>query len=315
MIRTLTLSPALDIGADVARMRPFSKLRSGPARHEPGGGGINAARAIHRVGGEVCAVFPADVATGERLLTLLVREGVPAVRVAADTPVRESLSLWVREQRETYHVVTPGAALDPSAAQACAASLLEASAPVAWVVLSGSLPPGVAVDYYARVARDASQRGVRVVLDTHGEALAQALRAPVFAIKPNLREFGELVGEHFVADDRARIERAALALMAHTPLNVLLLTLGPHGAMVATADQCHWLRAPSVRTVSAVGCGDSFLGVFTHAVAGGRTPVEAARLGIAAGTSAASTPGSALFEPGDLARLEGEVLSDPGARM
>ncbi|MEO0423353.1 MAG: 1-phosphofructokinase family hexose kinase [Pseudomonadota bacterium] len=311
MIRTLTLSPALDIGADIARMRPFSKLRSGPARHEPGGGGINAARAIHRVGGEVCAVFPADAATGERLLTLLAGEDVPAVRVPADTPVRESLSLWVREQQETYHVVTPGGDLDPVAAQACVGALLESSAPVEWVVLSGSLPPGVETDYYGRVARAAGERGVRVVLDTHGEALVAALRSPVFAIKPNLREFGELVGERLVAEDRAGIERAARTLMARAPLEVLLLTLGPHGAMVTTSDRCHWLRAPTVRTVSAVGCGDSFLGVFTQAVASGRTPVDAARLGIAAGASAACTPGSALFVADDLERLEGEALTEP----
>ena len=66
-VLTLTLNPALDMATDVPRMVPDEKLRCSDPSLDPGGGGINVARAIHALGGESLALVALGGLTGDRL--------------------------------------------------------------------------------------------------------------------------------------------------------------------------------------------------------------------------------------------------------
>ena len=152
-IVTLTMNPALDIATATDRVVPTHKLRCEAPRYDPGGGGINVARAVHALGGDALAIFPAGGAAGEMIRHLLHEEGVAHEAVAIAGFTRESLAVEERAERRTIPLHP---ARDPRSARPtrnAASTRWRAAAPQAdYIVASGSLPLGVAEDFYARVA-------------------------------------------------------------------------------------------------------------------------------------------------------------------
>lgn len=176
-----------------------------------------------------------------------------------------------------------------------------------YVVASGSLPPGVPDDFYARVARLARQSGAHCVVDASGPALTQALAAGVFMVKPSLRE----LGAHFGAaldSEQSQVD-AASALVADGAAEHVALTLGGSGALLASKSGLIRLTVPNVPVVSTVGAGDSFLAAFVLRLAQGR-PLEAAfRAAVAAGSATVMTPATELCHRADVERLEAELAN------
>jgi 6-phosphofructokinase 2 len=290
------MNPSVDVGLRIEKLVPDAKLRSEDVEREPGGGGINVARGIHRLGGDVCALFNGDDLNGSLLESLLGEEGVPCMRLPIGNRVRESVLLEVRASGELYHIVMPGPEItDAEAAQALEAVASREPAP-AYIVASGSLPGGVDEAFYARLARTARARGARLVLDSHGGPLRSALDEPVFLIKPNIREFAELAGDE--PRDAAEAADRSREILARHPLDVLIVTLGDQGALMTTADEQVHMRAPSAGKVSPVGAGDSFIAACVHRLAAGDSLREALRAGVAGAAAAVTTPGTALFERG-----------------
>ncbi|MBZ5757615.1 1-phosphofructokinase family hexose kinase [Pseudomonas sp. S5(2021)] len=208
-ICTFTANPALDIATKTERVTPTDKLRCGEPRHDPGGGGINVARVIHVLGGGATAVYPAGGPPGQMLATLLEERAIPQHVVPITGQTRESFTVDEASTGKQFRFVLPGPALSPGEQQHCLDAL--AAQKPRFIVASGSLPPGVPFDFYARIARLAGELGAKFILDTSGEGLRQAGREGVYLIKPNLRELGELVGREL---PRARDqERAAQQLL------------------------------------------------------------------------------------------------------
>lgn len=298
---TLTMSPSIDIGLSVEKLVPDAKLRSDGVRREPGGGGVNVARGIHRLGGDVCALFNGDDLYGALLESLLGVEGVPCERLPTANRIRESLLVDVRASGELYHIVMPGPELTEAEVQQVLEAIAARNPAPAYLVASGSLPKGIDDEFYARLARIARDRGARFVLDSHGKPLSAALQEALFLIKPNIREFAELVG----GEPRDVIEAAeqSRAILARHPLQVLVVTLGDQGALMTTADDQVHMRPPRVGTVSPVGAGDSFIAACVHSLATGASLREALRAGIAGAAAAVRTRGTELFEVDDFRNL------------
>ena len=107
-IVTLTMNPALDIATTTERVVPTEKLRCGKPRYDPGGGGINVARGVHMLGGDVLAVFPVGGMSGEMLCRLLDGEHVPHAVVPIAGITRESLAVVERQSGKQYRFLLPG---------------------------------------------------------------------------------------------------------------------------------------------------------------------------------------------------------------
>jgi 6-phosphofructokinase 2 len=165
------------------------------------------------------------------------------------------------------------------------------------------------VDFYARLADIARARGSRVVLDTSGEPLARAVERGVHLLKPSLREFQALVGEPEA--DEARLAVLAAAAIARGWCDALVLSLGPGGALLATAAGRERLTAPAVQVRSSVGAGDSMVAGIVLSLARGRSLAEAVRVGVAAGAAACLNPGTALCRLEDVERLHPRVTASP----
>lgn len=300
-IVTVTPNPAIDIWTEVEEIAPFRKLRCTTARHDAGGGGINVARVVRRLGSEVAAVYPAGGATGQRLRRLIEREEVRSLAIMVAEETREDFTVLERKSGNQYRFVLPGAPLAEPEWRACLQALETWDDLPPFVVGSGSLPPGVPDDFYARVARIAKGRGSKVIVDTSGKPLAAALQEGVHLVKPNLRELQEFVGVP-LADQNTWVS-ACRKLIDSGRTEVVAFTLAEKGALLVTHDTAHFARAPDIRPVSTVGAGDSFVGGMVWSLAAGRNIVDAFRYGVAAGSAAVLSPGTELCHAPDVARL------------
>jgi 6-phosphofructokinase 2 len=162
-------------------------------RRDAGGGGINVARVVRRLGSEVAAIYPAGGSTGQLLRRLVERENVRSIAIEIAEETREDFTVLEEKSGSQYRFVLPGPMLAERDWRACLDALERIDDLPPFVVASGSLPPGVPDDFYARVAQITEAHGSKLVLDTSGKPLAAALEEGVYLVKPNLRELQELV--------------------------------------------------------------------------------------------------------------------------
>jgi len=302
---TLTPNPAIDISTAVEKVFPGRKLRCGPGRRDPGGGGINVARVVRRLGAEVAAIYPAGGSTGKLLEHLVDREGVRSIALSVREETREDFTVLEESSGEQYRFVLPGAELSQGDWTSCLSRLEEMKTMPAYVVGSGSLPPGVPADFYARMAKIVKERGSKAVVDTSGDALAEALGEGLYLVKPNLRELQELTKA--TLRDRTSQVDACRELIARGNAQIVALTLGANGAILVTTEGAYAARVSEVEVISSVGAGDSFVGGMVWKLATGGNVVDAFQYGIAAGSAAVMNAGTELCRPEDTARLRGRI--------
>lgn len=304
-ILTVTMNPAVDVSTSVDKVLDTHKLRCSPAQRYAGGGGVNVARVVQRLGGDCVAFYPAGGTTGELLRQLLDAEGVRSRCLALDEATRENFTVGETSSGREFRFVLPGPTLAPAQWQACLAQIDAPEAAPRYLVLSGSLPPGVPVDFYARLVGPARARGTCVVLDSSGPALAAALHAGVDIVKPSLRELRELTGQPLAGESEWRA--AAQQIVDQGQARMVALSLGAEGALLVTAD-ASW-RAPGlpVPVCGATGAGDSFVGAMVWALACGADLPQALRYGVAGGSATLLSSGTALCQKADVERLCREV--------
>ena len=297
---TVTMNPALDIATSADAVHPTDKIRCGSPRYDPGGGGINVARVIRRLGGDALAVFPAGGAAGMALDALLDREHLLYCRVPISGTTRESFTVDELRSGQQYRFVLPGPTLTREEWRACLARLARLADGARFIVASGSLPPGVPADFFQQVADLAKRLGTRLVLDTSGDALRQT-RSGAYLLKPSLRELREWVGRDLL-DEAAQVA-AARSLIAQGVGEVMVVSLGGKGALLVTAEEAERLAPINVPVRSAVGAGVSLVGAIVLGLTNGLDLRHAVRLGMAAGAATLMTPGTELCRREDVERL------------
>jgi 6-phosphofructokinase 2 len=299
-IVTLTLNPTVDLSSVAERVRPIHKVRTHDDRFDPGGGGINVARVVVELGGNAEALALAGGTTGSLLDELLEREGVPRRLIATAGQTRISHIIFERESGLEYRFVPSGEA--PSAEEL--ERLVEAAGQVEcrYFVASGSVPTGAPPDILARIGRLAAERGAWFVLDSSGVGLTATLgRAPVHLVKPSLSELETIAGREL--KEPSAQEEVAREIVQAGHAEMVAVTLGADGAVLATRDRILRKATPKVETRSAVGAGDSFLAAMILALWHGEPPEQAFVAGIAAGAAAVLTPGTRLVRRADYERI------------
>ena len=304
-ILTVTVNPAIDVSTSVGRIAPFTKLRCAAPRQDAGGGGINVARVVQRLGGDVAAIYPAGGTSGQLLRALMDREKVRSLAIPAAEETRQDFTVFEEATHQQYRFVMPGAPLGEQEWQACIESISAAKPGPAYVVASGSLPQGVPEDFFARVARVAKKRNAKVAVDTSGPPLKAALDEGVHLIKPNLREFQSLTGAT-TSDDASLID-VGRQLIDRGLVEIIALSLGSQGALLITREQALCADSLPIKPVSVVGAGDSFLGALIWRLAQEDSLEDALRHGVAAGSAALLNPGTELCRLADVTRLVPQV--------
>lgn len=300
-VYTLTLSPSLDSATLTPQIYPEGKLRCSAPVFEPGGGGINVARAITYLGGKATAIFPAGGVTGEHLVALLADENVAVETVDAKDWTRQNLHVHVESSGEQYRFVMPGAKLSDDEFRQLEEKALAIESG-ALLVISGSLPPGIKPDKLTALIRAAQQRGIRCIVDSSGDALDAAL-APgnLELVKPNQKELSALVNRELTQPDD--VLTAAQELIHSGKALRVVVSLGPQGALAVDKTGFVQVVPPPMKSQSTVGAGDSMVGAMTLKLAEGASLLEMARFGVAAGSAATINQGTRLCSLADTQKI------------
>jgi 1-phosphofructokinase len=306
---TLTANPSLDRTLDLpGPLAEGGIVRLAGSSTEPGGKGVNVARAIAAAGGDVVSVLPA--AASDPIVTSLRSLGLELATVPVQAPVRTNYTL-VDPAGTTTKLNEPGAVLSDATRTALSGVLHGHAATARWVVLSGSLPPATPVDWYADLVASLRDTGARVAVDTSEAPLLALLAAGPGAaphlLKPNAEELAQLAG--ISEDDVLRDPAATLAAVRtlhDRGVAEVLLTLGGDGAVLSTADGGLWSALPPrIAVRSTVGAGDCSLAGYLLADLAGAPPPERLRNAVAYGAASASLPGSAVPTP---AQVDGSAV-------
>ncbi|WP_158861926.1 1-phosphofructokinase [Leifsonia sp. AG29] len=313
MIVTLTANPSLDraIALD-APLQPGSVQSALVSREDAGGKGINVARAVQAAGVDAVAVLPlaADDPFGAALLATRVRSRTVPITGHA----RANLTI-TDPDGVTTKLNLPGASLSEADADALVAAVVEASEGARWLVLAGSLPPGVGDDFYVAVIRAVRARwgssAPLIAVDTSGEALRAVVEhGHPDLIKPNDDELAELTGTAF--DPEEDLGRAVLGVarrLVPECVGAALVTLGARGSVLVTPDEGYIAPAPVIRVRSTVGAGDSSLAGYLLADVAGEQAPDRLLSAIRYGSAAAALPGTQPPRPSDLPDVDLRVAA------
>ncbi len=307
-IVTLTMNPAIDKSTSVDHVVADRKLRCQSPQYEPGGGGINVSRAIRQLGGASVALYPAGGMTGQMLRALLDQEGLTHSPLPITGLTRENLMVLEEATGQQFRFGMPGPTLQEGEWQHCLARLSTLHPTPDYLVASGSLPPGVPTDFYARVGDVATHLGARLIVDASGEALRAAACKGIYLLKPNIRELKELVGDQM--QEEIQPAEAAKKLLDRDYCQVVVVSLGAGGAVLVSADGQEHIRTPTVPIKSKVGAGDSMVAGMVLSLARGNSLSEAVRFGVAAGAAAVMTPGTGLCRREDTERLYQQIRAE-----
>ena len=298
-IVTLTLNPALDKSTTTAHLKPETKMRCGALQVDAGGGGINVSKGIRRLGGDSTAVFPFGGLNGLKLKQLLAQSEIDTQTIEIQGETRENLSVLETGTNLQYRFTMSGLPLQEFEADACLELVKNLKPDL--LVASGSLPPGLPDTWYVKVAALAKSIGARLILDTSGPALLAAAAEGVFLLKPNLSELSALAGVQKLEINQ--VDDAALAIIHAGKCEIVLVSMGPQGALLVTCDGFEHIPAPTVVKRSTVGAGDSMVAGMVWAISKDKSVREMAQIGVACGTAATMNPGTELFHTEDVWRL------------
>ncbi len=308
MIVTVTANPSIDRTVTLTgKLTRGGVHRVTSVTAEPGGKGVNVARALTLAGADTVAVLPAG--HNDPILAGLRGQDVAVHAVGVTHPVRTNLAI-TEDDGTTTKINEPGAVLEPAEAEELVAAVLQRARPDHWVVLSGSLPPGLPVGWYSEMTAVLRAHGCKVAVDTSDAplaALAAGLgRAAPDLLKPNAEELAGLAGvsveslEIPLARGDAGPVVAAARRLVDAGVGAVLGTLGAAGAVLVDATGAWLATPPPVAARSTVGAGDSALAGYVRAESAGAPPPARLQMAVAYGSAAAALPGSALPSPGQL---------------
>ena len=316
MIVTLTANPSLDRTVELPAPLARGEVQRAIAVHQHSGGkGVNVSRALVASGLDTVAVLPGG--DSDPVLAGLLDDGVPYAALPISARLRSNVTL-TEPDGVTTKINEPGPELSLDEQEALIGLLLDRSRGASWVVLAGSLPPGVPADFYATVARrirsthdDPANGGPPLIaIDSSGAPLVAAISGDSFGnisgkpdlLKPNAEELAELAAAAGLTDvhtadeleaDPGLAARAAAAVVG-SGVGAVLATLGSKGAVLVTADGAWLATHPPIQAVSTVGAGDSSLAGYLLAATNGGTSQDCLRQAVAHGAAAASLPGSTV---------------------
>jgi 6-phosphofructokinase 2 len=306
-IVTLTFNPAIDKSTTVEALVPDKKLKCSTPRFEPGGGGVNVARAIYKLGGEALAVYPAGGHTGSFFNELLLEEGVQTIPIPIRQPTRENLVVIDNTAHKQYRFGMPGPLLADNEWRDLL-QVIESLPEMRYLVASGSLPAGVPPDIFAQLAVIARQKDARYIADTSGEALQEVVKAGLYLLKPNLGELAALCGKEWLTETEASEAARELILQGHC--SIVVVSLGEAGALLVTKDRVSIIRPPLVERKSTVGAGDSMVAGIVYSLAAEKDILSAVQYAVACGTAATMNPGTELCRKEDVETLFSRIIEE-----
>lgn len=281
------MNPAIDRNFTADRLAFEDRAYILAAFESPGGRGINASRVIHSFGGATLAIAPQGGRSGRRLQELLSQSGFPVELVKIRREIRTNLAIS-DQQGLTVKLNEIGPRLGKEELGRLEAAVSAALDRASWLMLCGSLPPGVPAGFYAKLIALAHSRGVKTLLDADGEPLAEGLKAKPTVVTPNQQEAERLLNRALLT--RVHFLEAA-ARIRELGAESVVLSLGSRGAVASFEARLWEAAAPRIDAVCPIGAGDALEAALVWAMSRDHDFADALRWGVAAGTASAKLPG------------------------
>lgn len=296
-ILTVTMNPTLDVATRVERLVNHEKLRCESEAEQVGGGGINVAQVAFSLGAQSKAAFTAGGWRGNEIERRLGEDGIDCLAMHIAGESRQCFTVYETSSAQEFRFILPGPTLSENEWQGCLSQIVHAARSMHWLVLSGSLPPGVPSTFYKQVidrVRHTGNNSIRIVVDTSGQALKDALTCELDLIKPSREELEQLTGQSLTDPDACL--RAGRQLQCQHRISILAVSLGSKGALVGQGANWMHVDPLPVKVTSTVGAGDSFVGGFIWALGQGADLAKCAGVATAAAAAALQTQGKLQFD-------------------
>lgn len=301
-VLTITMNPAIDVNTEADEVLTNQKVRCEKPVYDPGGGGINVARVLKRLEAEVDAFYLSGGVTGNLLEILVEEEGVSSDRMEITEMTRENTSIVDRSTGEQYRFVMPGPVIQENEWKKALDHIKEIVTDYDIVVGSGSLPPGVPVDFYAQVGKCVLNQGKMYVLDTSGESLIKGVKHGATFIKPNKEEFEELKEETGASNDDEMIEK-----LFDLGIENIIHTEGAKGTKLINKNGVSKFKPPEIEVNSSIGAGDSFVGGLVAGLVKGKDYNESVCYGISTAASTLKSAGTDLCDLNDVQAIHAQL--------
>lgn len=299
MILTVTLNPCIDKSSSVDQLQPEAKLRCTEVVNEPGGGGINVSKALKKLETASVALFPSGGHNGDMLCSLLREEEIEFHAVDTKVETRENWIVLETSVNNQYRFTFPGREVQEETIIKLIDQIRSFSP--AYVVASGSLPPGLPDYFYGLIVKQAKSVGAKAIIDTSGTAL-QALKGKgAYLIKPNIAELSKMLNTAELAANE--VDDAAQQAVMDGYAELIAVSMGADGAWLVSKDEKHFTAAPKVKKQSTVGAGDSMVAGMTYMLQQNKSLKEVISFGVACGSAATMNEGTQLFHKADAERL------------
>jgi 6-phosphofructokinase 2 len=304
LIVTITLNPSLDQHITVDGLVIDGTNRWSRLHRYAGGKGIDVSRAIHEMGGKTIAYGFIGGPVGRAVEILLDEEDVPF----SFTPIhRETRTNFIITDSRTWRqtrIDAPGPRISKEEFERFQRKMLRIRPSPDLIVMGGSLPPGIPSDVYYSMIMEAKTFGVRTILDSEGQWLAEGIKAKPYLIKPNVTEAEGLLGRELPDEDA--IIKGALDIV-DMGVEIAVISRGEEGIIAATDKEVLKAVPPEVKVKSAVGAGDCTIAGLALKLANEESLSKACRLAVALGTAAVLTPGTELARRADVVELLPQV--------
>ncbi|QYR21842.1 1-phosphofructokinase [Paenibacillus sp. sptzw28] len=286
---TVTMNPALDKTVTVEQLVHGGLNRIKELRTDAGGKGINVAKVLKHFSLDVAAAGLYAGYQGQILLAKLKSLGIQSLLLEAEGETRTNLKVIDEQTKQTTELNEPGFSADRDILEQFTAQFEAEAANASFVVLGGSLPPGVPPDFYKSLIEIANARGTKTILDADGEAFSHGIEAAPFAVKPNIHELESLFGQTFTSEEE--IVSAARTLI-DKGIQYVAVSMGAKGSIILGKNEAVRAIPFPITPLSTVGAGDSMVAAMVYCFLHGKTLEDTARWTSAAGTVTASKPGT-----------------------
>ena len=287
MIVTLTINPTIDRVITVDRLAFEDRAYVNSTHESAGGRGINSSVVIHAFEGETLALLISGGEAGKRMEAHLVRDGLPFRAVPVDKEIRTNLTITDRHGL-TVNLNEKGPELSREDVARVERAVKESLNRATWLMVCGSTPPGVPMDFYGKLMAMARKKKVNTLLHADGEALRHGIEERPTVVTPNHREAERLLGRMLLT--RTHYLEAAEQVRSMGAESVVL-SLGSRGAVGAFRDGLIEALPPRVDALCAIGAGDALSAGYTWSMMRKANSADALRWGVAAGTASARLPG------------------------
>ena len=306
MILCLNLNAAIDKTILVDSFGLDKIHRSGKVVALAGGKGCNVARALKKMGKTPVVSGWVGGFAGKFIEQELNEEGIATDFVQTGLESRTCTSILDQKNQTMTEIYEKGEMVPVEKIEELEAHFREIVGDYRAITLSGSLPPGVPSDIYARLIKIARATGVPTYLDGSKNALRDGISAQPFLVKPNETEISVLFDEK--PGSSVRELAIATQTIASRYATTVVLSLGERGALISDGERVIQAQSPKVDAISAVGSGDSMLAGFVAAFSEGMPLEEAIKSGVAAGTANTLTLGAGQFSVDDFEAIRKQIV-------